>query len=250
MISMLVISSFSSLNERKRRSRTGCPQNFKPIKLTAEQQNKVLDLHNDKRNIIAGGIFGLPKAKNMKILQWDTGLGDLAQKYVDKCKTEHNPNPIFNKKQFGENLFRSSGLTIEEVIESAVEGWYSEVKFFKDGKFKKEAIANFPKGDAYIDIGHFTQLIWADTDKIGCGISQFGEEGKETTLFICDYLQAGNMEEAPIYLEGTCKDCTCDSKFSNLCASSGKRKLIKTSNKKLKSKFSIKRLKRRIHKNK
>lgn len=69
------------------------------------------------------------------------------------------------------------------------------------------------------------QLIWADTQYIGCGHSSFQEEPDNsyvTHRFICNYGPSGNIEGKAIYKEGQpCSECTsyfkCDSHFPGLC---------------------------------
>ncbi|KAJ8929470.1 hypothetical protein NQ314_017850, partial [Rhamnusium bicolor] len=67
-------------------------------------------------------------------------------------------------------------------------------------------------------VGHFTQLVWANTSHIGCALS------KDTgyTYLACNYGDGGNIIELPVYKRGTpCSECESGTKchpiYSGLC---------------------------------
>ncbi|KAF8385006.1 hypothetical protein PRIPAC_74148, partial [Pristionchus pacificus] len=56
-------------------------------------------------------------------------------------------------------------------------------------------------------IGHATQMAWATSSKLGCGVSLCGD-GNKQALVVCQYQKQGNMIGNPIYLEGgACSKC-------------------------------------------
>ena len=63
---------------------TGLPQCTQPIKdrgLTEMEKDNILQLHNDLRQkVLQGAIDGLPKARYMKVLEWDSQLESEAQR--------------------------------------------------------------------------------------------------------------------------------------------------------------------------
>ena len=63
---------------------TGLPQCTQPIKdrgLTEMEKDNILVLHNDlRRKVLQGVIDGLPKARYMKVLEWDSQLESEAQR--------------------------------------------------------------------------------------------------------------------------------------------------------------------------
>ena len=63
---------------------TGLPHCTQPIKergLTEMEKDNILVLHNDlRRKVLQGVIDGLPKARYMKLLEWDSQLESEAQR--------------------------------------------------------------------------------------------------------------------------------------------------------------------------
>ena len=63
---------------------SGLPQCAQPIKergLTEMEKDNILVLHNDlRRKVLQGVIDGLPKARYMKVLEWDSQLESEAQR--------------------------------------------------------------------------------------------------------------------------------------------------------------------------
>lgn len=60
--------------------------------------------------------------------------------------------------------------------------------------------------------GHFTQLIWADTFLVGCGITEYKEylNGRRwnTRLYVCNYGPSGNIINGWMYRPGdACNEC-------------------------------------------
>jgi Cysteine-rich secretory protein family len=65
-----------------------------------------------------------------------------------------------------------------------VRGWITESVDFQPGTFP-----NVSKTGNWIDIGHYTQLIWPDTTNVGCAL--VGNPRDE--YMVCRYLPAGNV---------------------------------------------------------
>ena len=74
------------------------------------------------------------------------------------------------------------------------------------------------------DAGHYTQVVWADTDEIGCGFSYYSEQVGPflayKALTVCNYAIGGNDAGKPMYKIGAaCSECesgySCD---EDLCA--------------------------------
>lgn len=49
-------------------------------------------------------------------------------------------------------------------------------------------------------VGHYTQLVWAKTKELGCGLVKYRKsDGWNTCYLICNYGPAGNIFNYPIY---------------------------------------------------
>jgi hypothetical protein len=68
----------------------------------------------------------------------------------------------------------SGSLAPEEVVH----GWYSEV-----GNY------NFRRPRYRSGVGHFTQLVWAATTRIGCGVAHCSN----ADVWVCNYDPPGNV---------------------------------------------------------
>eukprot|EP00775_Hariotina_reticulata_P009864 gene9864-10022_t len=101
-------------------------------------------------------------------LQWDTSLAAQASAYIARCPRGHSKTP-----QVGENLaWGFSSLT------DAVDAWYNEVTSY-----------NFANGGYSSSTGHFSQLVWRSSKKVGCAVNK----SCPMTTFICQYTPAGNV---------------------------------------------------------
>jgi len=72
--------------------------------------------------------------------------------------------------------------------------------------------------------GHYTQMVWADTDRIGCGFKSFRQGGKDNVhkLYVCNYGDSGNFINLPVYSIGFgCDNCpagfSCSATYPSLC---------------------------------
>ena len=48
-------------------------------------------------------------------------------------------------------------------------------------------------------IGHYTQLVWAKSTKLGCGAIKYEEGGEGQFYLICNYGPTGNMLNGAVY---------------------------------------------------
>ncbi|XP_069832326.1 peptidase inhibitor 16-like [Dendropsophus ebraccatus] len=159
--------------------------------LTDEEKKTIVEKHNFYRSRPD------PSATDMKSLRWDKSLEDLATSYAAKCMWEHNEERGFR----GENLFLMSGSGLD--VELGLDDWHQERDFYnfttntcQEGKM----------------CGHYTQMVWADTERVGCG-EKFCEkvEGFEDAnmfLLVCNYEPPGNFQGEKPYKPGDpCSSC-------------------------------------------
>ena len=95
---------------------------------------------------------------------------------TDQCKSGHDDNrrsPSY--ESVGQNFaMTASSLNTASVdMGKFVQMWYDEVK-----DFASSAVGSFTVGSPHTGvIGHYTQVVWAKTKKVGCGFVQFENNG-------------------------------------------------------------------------
>ncbi|KAL4707913.1 hypothetical protein ACJJTC_013704 [Scirpophaga incertulas] len=95
--------------------------------------------------------------------------------------------------------------------------WFNEYKDYTYGKMKPSDFTG-PK-----DIGHYTQMAWADTTYVGCAISQWSIDGYNKYFVVCNYGPPGNYMDQYPYPSGgpgsslTCKTGDCSRLYGDNC---------------------------------
>ncbi|XP_046581659.1 cysteine-rich venom protein kaouthin-2-like [Haliotis rubra] len=139
--------------------------------VSADEKMQIVDLHNGYRNNVT------PPASNMLKLSWDDQIAEIAQRWADVCTLNHDENlqrSIPGSMNLGQNL-----ATNPTSWKRAVDLWYEEEKDFTYGG----------PGNVFGNIGHYTQVVWADTQKIGCGYTMCDS----SKFYVCNYGPAGNI---------------------------------------------------------
>jgi len=126
---------------------------------------------------------------------WSDTTADDAQSYAKTLaksgKFEHDPKNSrgYANGPYGENLYvywSSSGTKPTYVM--AVESWIDEKNYYHYAKI----------GDDDCDVGkqcgHYTQIVWKNTTKIGCAMSKYKRgEYKGGYVVVCKYKTPGNV---------------------------------------------------------
>ncbi|KAK8770868.1 hypothetical protein V5799_025887 [Amblyomma americanum] len=172
-----------------------------------------LNIHNKFRSLVARGrLPGFPPSSNMRKLRWDSGLAEVADAHAKQCIFRHDSGRLRVTIKFlrtGQNMaaFWNSNNSSpgRNEIEKAVRSWFDE---YKD--YSPSSVRSFTQ-NAVGPVGHFTQVIWADTQYMGCGAvlySKGGQQGGTTKFFVCNYADTGNIAGKPVYLPGRmCSHC-------------------------------------------
>lgn len=136
--------------------------------------DRLLDSHNRERASV-----GVPA------LSWSPDLAQRAQAWADHLsetgKFEHSPN-IPGRPLEGENIWGGTPGAFRP--ETMVDLWISEKKHFVRGVFPANSQTGRPQ-----DVSHYTQLIWARSGAVGCGLSDKGGE----EILVCRYSEPGNV---------------------------------------------------------
>ncbi|GMT33808.1 hypothetical protein PFISCL1PPCAC_25105, partial [Pristionchus fissidentatus] len=152
-------------------------------KLSQDDQNVILAAHNKLRSAIAMGQYsGLGKtfigAANMEAMQWNCDLENAAQAWANGCVFQHS-----TRKDSGENLYMYwnwQEVKTSDVTQKGCDSWSSEFqKYGLNGTTL--TLAQFTAG-----IGHATQMAWATSSQLGCGIALCGD-GNKQALMVCRY---------------------------------------------------------------
>uniref|UniRef100_A0A3B5B846 Serotriflin-like n=1 Tax=Stegastes partitus TaxID=144197 RepID=A0A3B5B846_9TELE len=171
---------------------------------TSSEKNEIVNKHNALRRGVQ------PTARNMKKMSWNNEAAANAQKWANTCSMQHSPA---SSRQItsgcGENLYMSSS---KNTWTSAIQRWYDEVKDWRYG------VGSVNGGV----VGHFTQIVWATSNKIGCARA-YCPNSKYKYFYVCHYCPPGNYNFTNPYKSGTsCADCrnSCDNKLcTNPCPS-------------------------------
>lgn len=121
---------------------------------------------------------------------WSNKLAVSAQGWSDKLKTEsckmrHDQNTPYGENIYWESLIGGGVDVMISTDQDPVIWWANEEKFY-----------NYDKNTCRPgeQCGHYTQIVWADTTEVGCGVSSciVGEERRD--LWVCRYNPPGNYE--------------------------------------------------------
>ncbi|MBC7975681.1 MAG: hypothetical protein H7138_11945 [Myxococcales bacterium] len=137
--------------------------------------------HNDVRARVATATALPPMA-------WDDALAATAAAYLPSCVDrdgngliDHNPDRAKGHAFLvGENIFASTGTA---TAAAAVGSWADEQRYYQyaDNTCVAGKVC-----------GHYTQVVWRDSVKIGCAIHRCANLRYASTI-LCDYGPAGNV---------------------------------------------------------
>jgi uncharacterized protein YkwD len=146
------------------------------------------------------GLEGITSAHNavrasvdVAPLAWDADLAAVAQAWADGCVDEdapaglidHNPGRSDNYPGYvGENVYGAGGAPSAQ---EAVDLWASEA-----ANYDYDSNSCAPGRVC----GHYTQLVWAATERVGCGIAQCSGLTFGNTI-VCNYSPGGNTGGRP-----------------------------------------------------
>jgi len=141
-----------------------------PPSLSPEDAQKMLALHNQVRADVGVGP-----------LRWSEDLAHYAQQWADhlaatRCGLQHRPRSGKWRGDFGENLFM--GTIGYYGIADAVKDWAAEKRLYPGGPYRA----------SWRGVGHYTQIVWRNTRRVGCATSVC----KGNLIVVCNYDPPGN----------------------------------------------------------
>ena len=132
----------------------------------------LLEEHNAERDRL-----GVPR------LEWSQDLAQQAQRWAvelaKKGRMEHASRDARNGT--GENLWM--GAAGYYGPETMIGMMVDEKKHFTPGTFPQVS-----RTGQWRDVGHYTQIIWRETQQVGCAVSK----GRTDDFLVCRYWPAGN----------------------------------------------------------
>lgn len=143
--------------------------------------------HNEVRTQVTP-----PATPPLPPVKWNKELARVAQSYAENCIFEHNSErtkqyeTISGKNDYvGENLYMSTAFAITPA--EAVQSWASEAQDYNSSRNR------CARGKI---CGHYTQVVWANSTEIGCGIAQCNDMAassyKRGSVVVCNYVPGGN----------------------------------------------------------
>ena len=137
---------------------------------------RLLAAHNRERS-----------AAGIEPLAWDPALAVEAAAWGGELAAsgdfEHADFDPDDPDPQGENLW--AGTRGAFTPEQMVGLWIEEKKLFRAGRFPDNSATG-----RFEDVGHYTQLMWRETDRVGCALAK----GAEEEVLVCRYRTAGNVE--------------------------------------------------------
>jgi len=195
--------------------------------LSADAKQAILDKHNELRRKVAkgeetdGAPGPQPAASNMRKLVWNNELEAVAQRWADQCQFGHDSSrnkldgtAVGQNAYWGGSSVESEEAAVQAGMINAAQAWYDEVS---DPGFDSGSISPYVFSSG---TGHYTQVVWADTEELGCGMVYYKGSSWYETLIVCNYAISGNWMGGEMYKSGdACSSCpdgyTCD---DGLCA--------------------------------
>ncbi|NXE05620.1 GLIP1 protein, partial [Lophotis ruficrista] len=145
-----------------------------------------------------------PPASNMLYMSWDPDLAKTAKAWAKRCLFKHNmylrdpgqAHPKFTA--VGENLWTGSVSLF--TVQGAVSLWHKEVNNY-----------NYDTNGCRRTCGHYTQIVWAASYKIGCAVHFCPKVAcspiTNAAHFICNYGPSGTYRRKPYKTGAACSDC-------------------------------------------
>lgn len=114
-------------------------------------------------------------------MEWSEEMAAYAQRWADKlkqrgCDLQHRPRSGADAQKYGENIFSATGQTADAAM--VVETWAAELADYDAKKNRCKGVC-----------GHYTQIVWRKSQRLGCGMASCGD----TEVWVCNYDPPGNF---------------------------------------------------------
>jgi pathogenesis-related protein 1 len=161
------------------------PPTVGPNPLDQQEIDAFVNAHNAAR----GGALNPPPSPALPAVSWDAVLAQSAYNYLIECVPNgslvaHNANrssdyqALGGSGYVGENIYASTG---DAAPQAAVDSWMSEAPAY-----------DYNANNVDATTGHYTQVVWRDSVRIGCAIVNCAAIRFPNTI-LCDYAPGGNI---------------------------------------------------------
>lgn len=129
-------------------------------------------------------------------LSWSDSLAEYAREWADALAARCDGISHRAESPYGENIAMrgSSRVVTPFTAEEAVAGWAGEAQCWEFGAIggSESCDAACVAAQGSSGCGHYTQLIWRDTRRVGCGYATC-EDGYIYEIWVCNYDPPGNF---------------------------------------------------------
>ena len=152
--------------------------------LTDAEIDQIIQIHNQVRAEVGTAP-----------LKWNCDLAKFSQTWANADTYEHSTQQqreqIIMGGAAGENLALDSDTTA--AMAALHKGWINE----------KQGWDNNANSCSKEPCGHYTQMVWAKTQQVGCGVfrnsKKLGEAFPSSSYFVCTYFPSGNVTGEKVY---------------------------------------------------
>ncbi len=118
-------------------------------------------------------------------LVWDFALADGARAYANQLAQANvlRHSSRIGRPGIGENLWKGTRGYFRPTV--MVGAWAAERSMFRSARFPDVSTTG-----NWADVGHYTQMIWPGTQRVGCAIGK----AVQTDVLVCRYWPKGNID--------------------------------------------------------
>ncbi|XP_033753635.1 venom allergen 5.02-like [Pecten maximus] len=141
--------------------------------VVTSEKTEIIRLHNMYRQKVNNALY-------MHKVTWDDEVAMVARKWAENCRMEHDLGSaryIPGRFSVGQNIATGSA--------NSKRNWTSTVELWN----KEESSFTYQGSNQLGQVGHYTQLVWADTYLVGCGFAMCDT----TPFYVCNYGPSGNI---------------------------------------------------------
>ncbi|XP_022223443.2 antigen 5 like allergen Cul n 1 [Drosophila obscura] len=158
-----------------------CGKSHEGVKLKKCKKN-IVQLHNKVRNRLNdGGVYGLPRARNIPMVSWDDELAVMAMRITNQCNLDFENSFCVNTFRFPNVAENSDFLDLEEYPAKAM--YFFIYKWFLYYKqITPIDVRRFPR-NATRKMRLFANMVYKGADKVGCGMLNSGSKRFVTCIY-------------------------------------------------------------------